>query len=68
MSENVLNTVRLTLVTRGHEHALERPALIPKTRALPAFPRWQPRTLKSRGIENFLSAHEHSAATAIADS
>jgi hypothetical protein len=35
---NVLDTGRLTLVTYGREHALERPELIPKTQALPAFP------------------------------
>ena len=65
---NVLNTGRLTLVTCGHEHALERPELIPKTHALPAFPRWQQRTLKSRGIEHFPWAHEHATATATVDS
>jgi hypothetical protein len=59
----VLHSGRLTLVTYGREHALERPEIIPKTKALPAFPRWQQRTLKSRGIENFLWAHEHPTTT-----
>ena len=66
--QNVLHTGRLTLVTHGRERRLERPELRPATQALPAFPRWQQRTLKSRGIENFLWAHEHQAATATADS
>ena len=65
---NVLHTGRLTLVTHGREHTLERPGLISTTQALPGFPRWQQRTLKSRGIENFLWAHEHQGATATADS
>jgi hypothetical protein len=58
---NVLDSGRLTVVTYGREHALERPEIIPKTKALPAFPRWQRRLLKSRGIEDFLWAHEHRA-------
>ena len=32
---NVLATGRLTLMTQGREHALERPELIPTTQALP---------------------------------
>ena len=64
---NVLDTGALTLVTHGREHALQRPQLIPKAQALPAFPRWQQRTLKSRGIENFLWAHEHRTGTATID-
>ena len=64
---NVLDTGALTLVTHGREHALERPELIPKTQALPAFPRWQQRTLKSRRIKNFLWAHEHRTGTATID-
>jgi hypothetical protein len=40
----------------------------PRPTRCPALPRWQQRTLKSRGIENFLSAHEHPAAAATADS
>lgn len=56
---NVLATGRLILVTRGREHALERPELIPGARALPAYPRWQRRMLTNRGIEHFLWAHEH---------
>jgi hypothetical protein len=56
---NVLATGRLTLVTQGREHALERPQLIPKTQALPAYPRWQRWMLKARGDEDFLWAHEH---------
>jgi hypothetical protein len=55
---NVLDTGRLTLVTRGREHVLERPELIPKARAQAAFPRWQQRMLKSRDIQNFLWARE----------
>lgn len=54
---NVLDTGLLTLVTYGREHALGRPVLISKTQALPAFPRWQQRLLKSRGIKDFLWAH-----------
>jgi hypothetical protein len=64
---NVLTTGRFTLITYGREHALERPEVIPTTQALPAFPRWQQRTLKSRGIENFLWAHEHRTGTATID-
>jgi hypothetical protein len=52
-------------VTYGREHDLERPQLISKSQALPAFPRWQRVVLRSRGIENFLWAHEHDVATAI---
>jgi hypothetical protein len=62
---NVLHAGRLTLVTYGREHALQRPEIISKTKALPAFPRWQQRTLKSRAVENFLWAHEHRTSTAI---
>ena len=58
---NVLATGRLTLVTQGRQHALERPELIPTTQALPAYPRWQQRTLKTRGVEHFLCAHERAA-------
>lgn len=60
---NVLEAGRFTLVTYGREHALERPELIPKAQALSAFPRWQQRTLKSRGIEDFLWAHEQRTGT-----
>ena len=58
---NVLATGRLTLVTQGRQHTLERPELIPTTQALPAYPLWQQRTLKTRGVEHFLWAHEHAA-------
>ncbi|WP_322756714.1 hypothetical protein [Frankia sp. Cas3] len=56
---NVLATGQLTLVTKGREHALQRPELIPQAQALPAYSRWQRRILKTRGIEHFLWAHEH---------
>jgi hypothetical protein len=59
---NVLETGRLTLVTHGREHPLERPKLIPKSRALPAFPRWQRRVLNSAGIKDFLWARQRAAA------
>jgi hypothetical protein len=65
---NVLGTGRLTLVTHGREHALERPELVPQAQALPAFPRWQQRTLESRGIEHFLWAREDRASAPTIDS
>jgi deazaflavin-dependent oxidoreductase (nitroreductase family) len=55
---NVLATGRLTLVTRGREHVLDRPELIPKAEALSAYPRRQRWMLKTRGVEDFLWAHE----------
>jgi deazaflavin-dependent oxidoreductase (nitroreductase family) len=55
---NVLATGRLTLVTQGREHALERPELIPATQAMPAYPRWQRWALRRRGVEDFLWGHE----------
>ena len=59
---NVLATGQLTLVTQGRQHTLERPELIPPgPRQLPAYPRWQQRTLKTRGVEHFLWAHKHAA-------
>ena len=60
---NVFDTGQVTVVTHGREHALQRPEIISTTKALPAFPRWQQRALKSRAIENFLWAHEHRTAT-----
>ena len=60
---NVLHTGALTLVTHGSERALQRPELIPKAQALPAFPRWQQRTLKSRRIENFPWTHKNRTTT-----
>jgi hypothetical protein len=51
-------------VTRGREHALERPELIPEAQALPAYPRWQQWILKARGVEDFLWAHEHALESA----
>jgi len=55
---NVLAAGRLTLVTRGREHVLDRPGLIPKAEALSAYPPWQRWMLKTRGVEDFLWAHE----------
>jgi hypothetical protein len=55
---NVLATGRLTIVTRGREHVLECPELIPGDQALPAYPWYQRRMLKARGIEHYLWAHE----------
>lgn len=58
---NAVATGRLTLVAQGRQHALQRPELIPTTQALAAYPRWQQRTVKTRGVEHFLWAHKHAA-------
>ncbi len=48
---------RLVLRTKGRDHLLVRPELIPPERALPAYPRWQRGQLRARKIEHFLWAH-----------
>jgi hypothetical protein len=55
---NVLATGRLTLVTHGRDYLLERPELIDPAHAFPAYPGWQQRVLRRRGIEHFLWAHK----------
>jgi deazaflavin-dependent oxidoreductase (nitroreductase family) len=64
---NVLSTGRVTLVTRGRAHALERPELIAKPEALRAYPCWQRLILNARGVEDFLWAHEHTFDNAASD-
>jgi deazaflavin-dependent oxidoreductase (nitroreductase family) len=59
---NVVTTGRVKLVTRGREHLLERPQVVPPEQALSAYPWWQRLLLRSRGIEHFLWAHEVGAA------
>lgn len=55
---HVLATGQLTLRTRGRDHVLVRPELISAPDALPAYPWWQQRTLRTRGVEHFLWAHQ----------
>ena len=54
---NVVATGRFTLRTKGHDHLLERPEIIPPAQALPAFPALSRRMLRSRNIHDFVWAH-----------
>ena len=54
---NVIATGRLTLRTKGHDHLLERPQIIPAPQALPAFPALQRIMLRSRNTHDFVWAH-----------
>lgn len=54
---NVMAAGRFTLRTKGRDVPLERPELIAAAQALPAFPAWQRRMLRSRGIRDFVWGH-----------
>jgi deazaflavin-dependent oxidoreductase (nitroreductase family) len=54
---NVMAAGHFTLRTKGHDHLLERPEIIPPTQALPAFPPLLQRLMSSQKIQNFVWAH-----------
>jgi hypothetical protein len=54
---NVMAAGRVTLRTKGQDHLLERPELIPPQRALAAYPlllRW---VIQGQRVEQFVRAH-----------
>jgi deazaflavin-dependent oxidoreductase (nitroreductase family) len=61
---NVLATGRLTLRTKGRDHALERPSIISSTEALGAFPALLRRHYRAQSIREFVWAHEGGPAPA----
>jgi deazaflavin-dependent oxidoreductase (nitroreductase family) len=54
---NVMAAGRFDLRTKGRDHSLERPEIIPPIRALPAFPAYQRGMLRTRKIQDFVWAH-----------
>jgi hypothetical protein len=54
---NVLAAGTFTLRTKGRDYLLERPEIISPTLALPAFPVLSRRTMRSRGIQDFVWGH-----------
>ncbi len=55
---NVMGTGRCTLKTAGQEYELERPEIISASQALDAYPPLFRFVYKSRGISEFLWAHQ----------
>jgi deazaflavin-dependent oxidoreductase (nitroreductase family) len=55
---NVMAAGRFVLRTKGSDHPLERPQIIPPAQALAAFPPWQGWMLRARKIQDFVWAHE----------
>jgi hypothetical protein len=58
---NVMAAGRFTLRTKGRDHVLERPEIIPPAPALAAFPPWQRWMLRARRIQDFVWAHRTEA-------
>ena len=54
---NVMAAGRFTLRTKGHDYLLERPEIIPPTRALAAYPQLLRRLMRSQQIQEFVWAH-----------
>jgi deazaflavin-dependent oxidoreductase (nitroreductase family) len=54
---NVMAAGRFTLRTKGRDHLLERPEIIPAAQALPAFPPLLRRLMRAQGIQGFVWAH-----------
>lgn len=54
---NVMASGRLTVRTKGRDHPLERPEIIPAERALAAFPPLLRRLMRAQGIQEFVWAH-----------
>jgi hypothetical protein len=54
---NVMAAGRFTLRTKGHDYLLERPEIIPPTRALAAYPPLLRRLMRSQQIQEFVWAH-----------
>lgn len=54
---NALAAGRLTLRTKGQDHALVRPELVDRARVAQGLPRWQRVLLRARRIDDFLLAH-----------
>jgi deazaflavin-dependent oxidoreductase (nitroreductase family) len=57
---NVMATGRFTLRTKGRDHPLERPELIPPAQALAAYPALLRRIMRSQQIQAFVWAHRAS--------
>jgi deazaflavin-dependent oxidoreductase (nitroreductase family) len=54
---NVMAAGRFTLRTKGRGYLLERPEIIAAAQALPAFPSWLQRMMRSRGTQYFVWGH-----------
>jgi deazaflavin-dependent oxidoreductase (nitroreductase family) len=57
---NVMANGSFTLRTKGRDHQLERPEIIPRSQALAAYPRLWRWTLERQQIEQFVWAHSPS--------
>jgi len=54
---NAMAAGRFTVRTKGRDHLLERPEMIPAAQALEAYPRLMRTMMRSRDTEDFVWAH-----------